>query len=114
MVHHLVLWQIRDDVADKTATLVEFKQRLEALIPLIPEVRQLRVGVNELHGPAASDIALISSFDSWEELDAYQHHPAHQEVVAFVKGVTRERRSVDWSDISDDASPPTKDAITPR
>ncbi|OIO58963.1 MAG: stress responsive protein [Alphaproteobacteria bacterium CG_4_10_14_0_2_um_filter_63_37] len=98
MIHHLVLWQVRDDVADKAATLAEFKQRLEALIPLIPEIRLLRVGINELEGPTASDIALISSFNSWDDLDAYQNHPAHQEVVAFVKGVASERRAVDWAD----------------
>lgn len=100
MVHHLVFWRVKEEAAglNKTAILQKMKCDLEGLNGVIPEIEHLSVGINQKESEFASDIALSSRFQSWEALATYAAHPAHQEVVAFVKDVVAERRVVDWED----------------
>jgi hypothetical protein len=86
------------DGLDRTGILEKLKTDLEALPGQIPEILSLQVGINEKESDAASDVALLSTFADWDALARYQAHPAHQEVVAFVKGVVSERRVVDFED----------------
>jgi hypothetical protein len=54
------------------------------------------VGIDVAHTPDSSDVALYAEFASRDALDAYQPHPAHQEIVGFLKDVRSERRVVDY------------------
>jgi len=38
---------------------------------------------------------LVADFDSVADLEAYQVHPAHEEVVAYVRSVAAARAAVD-------------------
>ncbi len=98
MITHTVCWRVKDGALglSKAEILRKMKTDLEALAGQIPGIQSLRVGINEKPGPQASDVALLSVFESWEALDAYAGHPAHQAVVAFVVQVAEERRVVDF------------------
>lgn len=98
MITHIVCWRVKDEALGlkKTAILEKMKADLEGLNGQIPEIISLSVGVNEKPGDAASDVVLMSSFSDWEALGRYVEHPAHQEVVGFVKEVVLERRVVDF------------------
>lgn len=100
MITHIVQWKVKDHAAalEKPEILEKLKSMLEALPEQIPEIISLKVGINQKPSDAASDIVLLSTFADWEALDGYQIHPAHQEVVAFVKEVVSERRVVDFED----------------
>ncbi|MDK2954581.1 MAG: hypothetical protein PWQ57_77 [Desulfovibrionales bacterium] len=99
MIKHIVMWRVKDGAegASKMENAVEIKTRLEGLMGVVPGVVSLEVGINELAGETSADVVLVSEFASMEELDAYQTHPLHLEVVAFVKKVATERRAVDYS-----------------
>ena len=42
------------------------------------------------------DIALRTRHRSWDELNAYQVHPIHQEVLKHMKSVVEKSVAVDW------------------
>jgi len=100
MVTHVVCWKVKDgaDGLDRDGILEKLKTDLEALPGKIDEILSLTVGINEKESDAASDVVLLSTFADWEALARYQDHPAHREVVGFVKGVVTERRVVDFED----------------
>lgn len=100
MITHVVCWKIKERAGelDKPAILEKLKSDLEALPARIEDILSLTVGINVKEAEAASDVVLLSSFADWEALARYQAHPAHQEVVGFVKEVTTERRVVDFED----------------
>ena len=54
------------------------------------------MGVDLNRTPDSSDVALYSEFESKAALDAHQPHPAHREIVGFLKDVRGERRVVDY------------------
>lgn len=98
MITHIVQWKIQDEALgmDKSELMTKLKADLEALPAVIEEITSLQVGLNEVESDAASDVVLISTFPDWDALKRYQIHPAHQEVVAFVREIVSERRVVDF------------------
>ena len=98
MIVHIVFWRLHAHAAgrSKRENALEMKTRFEALRPLMPGLRRLDVGINFEGSDQASDVALYTEFDSREALDAYQIHPAHKEVAAFIADLRSERRVVDY------------------
>jgi DNA-binding SARP family transcriptional activator len=91
MIKHIVVWQMRESASDEQKQ--EMKRRLEALISRISQLLKIEVGID----PANETMSLYSEFTSKETLDAYQAHPAHQEVVAFVRKLVTARSVCDYT-----------------
>jgi stress responsive alpha/beta barrel protein len=98
MLVHIVFWRLADSAngTSRDANALELKRRFDALRGVIPGMTRCEVGVDVSGSPESSHVALYSEFDSRGALDAYQAHPAHQEIVAFLKTVRTERRVVDY------------------
>ena len=98
MIKHIVMWTLKDSAegADKAANAAKMKALLMALPGLIPVIRELEVGTDVFAATPACDIILYTAFDTRADLDAYQVHPEHQKVVAFVKQVVASRSVVDY------------------
>lgn len=96
MIRHVVMWRLSEQAGDKTDNALRLKQLLEELNGRIPGLLRLEVGIDFSREGESSDVVLYSEFESKEALDAYQRHPAHLEVVPFVKSVRAERRMVDY------------------
>jgi len=85
MIKHIVIWPMKDEVTAEQQ--VEMKNRLEALKGVVAELVDIEVGIDEGNGT----MSLYSEFASQADLDIYQAHSAHQEVVAFVKSLVAGR-----------------------
>jgi len=98
MIKHIVMWTLKDQAegADRIANAKKMKELLEALPQHIACLRSIEVGVDVFAASPACDVILYSVFDSRADLDAYQVHPEHQKVVAFVKQVAASRSVVDY------------------
>ncbi len=96
MIRHIVLWRIAE--TENTAErALAIKENLEALKGKIDEVVDIEVGINFNETEAASDVALVSTFRTKEDLDIYQDHPEHKAVGAnYVRPFVTERRVVDY------------------
>lgn len=92
MVKHTVMWKLKAE--NKAENVIEIKNRLETLVPKINEIKSLEVGINENGGEY--DVILITAFESYEDLKAYDSHPEHQKVRAFISGVVDNRAAVDY------------------
>lgn len=95
-IRHIVLWKLAAEDADTRALHAEqIAERLLALRPQIPEIIALQVGPNVAYPQTNWDVALVGDFADIDALETYQTHPAHQEVVAFVRSVVSDRAAVD-------------------
>ena len=96
MIRHIVLWRIAE--TENTAErALAIKENLEALKGKIDEVVDIEVGINFNETEAASDVALVSTFRTKEDLDIYQDHPEHKAVGAnYVRPFVTERRVVEY------------------
>jgi hypothetical protein len=97
MINHVVLFKLKDYPENEKQMVVnELKSLLEGLKDKIKELKYLEVGVNYELNAKSYDIALISHFDSVEDLDKYRVNPEHLKVVARVAETTSERAAVDF------------------
>jgi hypothetical protein len=93
MITHIVLFKLLDCTPEKAEAT---RQVLAGMAGRIPELRHLEVGVNLVHSDRSYDLALLARFDSLEDLQAYQVHPVHVEVVKYLQGVRQAAIVVDY------------------
>ncbi len=98
MICHIVFWKFSDfaDNRSKDENMDIVKEKLTALLPIIPQIRSFRIGKDVLHSDMSYDMALIMEFDSLTDLDLYKNHPEHKKVSNFVKTVRSDRACVDY------------------
>lgn len=96
MVKHIILWKLKDDVADKAAIKAGIKGGLEGLKGKIPGLVDIRVNAEGLASSSA-DVMLDSTFESEAALKGYAIHPAHVEVAnTKVRPFTASRMCLDY------------------
>jgi len=95
-MRHVVLWKRNGaDAAERAAQAAEVARRLNALEGVVPQLRSISAGPEAACPDVNWDAVLIAEFDSIADLEAYQVHPAHEEVVAYVRSVAAGRAAVD-------------------
>ena len=85
MVKHMIIWKMKDEVADKAAKAAEIKAALEGLVGKIDGLLEMHILIEGL-ACSSGDLMMDSTFASSEALAAYQKHPLH---VAIADGLVR-------------------------
>lgn len=94
MITHIVFFKLVDRSPD---SISKAKSVLLSMEGKIQQLRHLEVGVDVIHSPRSYDLALVTKFDSLEDLESYQVHPYHQgEVVKYIKSVAESSVAVDY------------------
>lgn len=91
MITHVVMFKLNDP---KDAKAV--KDVLESLPPKIEVIRSYQVGIDMVRNERSWDLAVVSTFDSLEDLQTYQTHPDHVEAGGFVKARAASSAAVDY------------------
>ena len=85
MVKHMIIWKMKDEIADKAATAAEIKAALEGLVGRIDGLLSMHI-LTECYPCSAGDVMMDSSFSDRAALEGYQKHPLH---VAIADGLVR-------------------------
>lgn len=95
-LRHVVMWTMAaEDAATRAEHAAEVARRLSDLVGVIPEIRALSAGVNSAYPDVNADVVLIMEVEDLDALEAYQVHPAHQEVAAYIRSVVASRHAID-------------------
>jgi hypothetical protein len=90
---HVVLMKFSDP-----GDAAEARLRLEAVGEAIPEIRSLRVHLDELHTEVSWHLHLVTTHRDADDLRAYQAHPAHLELGAWLRPLLTARAVVDYTE----------------
>ena len=94
MITHIVFFKLSEPTLEAVATVQE---KLLSMRGNIPQLRHLEAGIDFIRSERSFDVALLTTFDSREDLQAYQVHPYHAgEVVPLMKSVCSSIASVDY------------------
>jgi hypothetical protein len=93
MITHVVLFKLKDTSQKSVEKARDVLSGMKGKIPLL---RHLEVGMDVLHSERSYDIALITRFDSMNDLKAYQMHPIHLEVAKYINSVKEASIAVDY------------------
>jgi len=94
MIVHIVMFKFKEE--NRSENIVRAKQMLESLVDKIEPLKVMEVGIDFNGSERAFDLSLYSTFDTVEGLNEYAVHPAHLEVVEFIKQVTEASKVVDY------------------
>ena len=93
MVTHVVLFRLKDrsrkNIERARDVLLSLKDR-------IPVIRSFEVGADIIRSDRSYDLALVSKFDSLDDLEAYRVHPEHVNVVDYIAQVKESSIAVDY------------------
>ena len=93
MIKHIVFFKLEDNSeANKEAV----KTRIMGMKGKIDLLKHIEVGVYFSPEERAFDLALVTDFETKEDLQAYAIHPLHVEVVTFLKSINTVTKVVDY------------------
>lgn len=92
MIAHVVFLKVKNK-----SQAGAIKEKLEALPAQIPEIKKYEVGIDEVESERSFDICLYSQFDSYDTLKIYNEHPAHVEVLGFIRQHAEKVHAVDYT-----------------
>ena len=97
MVKHIVMWKLKDfaEGKSKDENIEYIKAELESLADVIPQIKFLEVGKNILQGEPY-DALLYSEFESADDLEIYQSHPAHKKIAGYIAKIRDGRVAGDY------------------
>ena len=94
MITHIVFFKLADPTRENVEKTALLLRSMEGEIPLL---RHLEAGVDVIRSARSYDVALVTKFDSREDLQAYQVHPYHADtVVPHVRSVSESIVTVDY------------------
>ncbi len=78
MITHIVLFKLQDPTETACQEVVSLLRSMEGKIP---QLRFLQAGTDVVGSERSYDVALITKFDTLDDLAAYQVHAYHADVV---------------------------------
>lgn len=94
MLEHIVLFKPKAQTTPEQED--ELVRRLLALRDQIPDIVDISAGRTITDRSQGYRLGLVVRFRDKEGLDRYGPHPAHQQVVAFVKEIADDLIAVDY------------------
>ncbi len=93
MLKHIVFINLNDPTPE---IMQETVRRLLAMEGKVPELKAIEAGFDILRSERSYDICLITTFESLEAMQAYQVHPVHMDVLAYLTTVRKSSCCVDF------------------
>jgi len=94
MITHIVFFKLSAPTQEKISEVCD---KLLSMQGKIAQLRHLEAGADVIHSERSYDVALITRFDSLDDLQAYQVHPYHAgEVVPLMKSSCSSIVAVDF------------------
>jgi len=84
MITHIVTFKLKDRNMEN---LKKSRNVLMNMENKIPELKHIEVGIDITNSEISHDIALLTKFNSVEDLEAYQNNPLHLDVAEYVFSV---------------------------
>ena len=94
MITHIVFLKLANPTSETAATA---RDKLLGMAGKVPQLRHLEAGIDVIRSERSYDVALLTRFDSLDDLKAYQVHPYHAgEVLPLLKSVCSSIVAVDY------------------
>ena len=96
MVKHYIIWELKDDIPNKSERKAEIKAALEGLVGKIDGLLKMNI-ITEGLPSSSGDLMMDSEFSDKDALIGYQKSPLHLEVAnTLVRPSVEKRLSFDF------------------
>ena len=95
MVKHVVMYKLKEATEQNAIAL---QQKFLSMKGKIDVLKDIQSGLDVLRSDRSFDVVLICQFDTMEDMETYRTNEVHLPVMAYVKSVVQESKSVDYID----------------
>ncbi|MBR3421227.1 MAG: Dabb family protein [Ruminococcus sp.] len=98
MIKHIVMFKLKAaDGRSEYENALEAQRRFDNVIANVKELKSGEIVINSKDAPASNyTISLLCDFETIDDLNAYQVHPAHVEFGKFIGTVKTDRACIDY------------------
>lgn len=98
MIKHIVMFKLKDaEGRTEYENAVEAQKRFEDVIANVAQLKKGEIVINSKDAPQDNyTISLLCDFETIDDLNAYQVHPAHVEFGKFIGTVRTARACIDY------------------
>ena len=96
IIHNIAFKVGGDDPQVKEEQITEVSRRILDLEGKVSGLRSMSIGRDLGRVDGHFDIVLITTHDTYEDLESYQAHPLHADVIAYGKTIFVDRACVDY------------------
>ncbi|MDE5771514.1 MAG: Dabb family protein [Ruminococcus sp.] len=98
MIKHIVMFKLKDtDCKTAYENAVEAKERFNDVIENVKELKKGEIVINSKDADQSNyTISLLCDFETIDDLNAYQVHPAHVAFGKFIGTVKTDRACIDY------------------
>lgn len=93
MVKHVVFLKLEDNSEENKKI---FQEKIMSMQGKIDVLKHIEVGINFSKEERAFDIALITDFESKEDLQSYAVNPVHRKILKFLIATKSVAKVVDY------------------
>lgn len=93
MIKHIVFLKLEDNSEQNKQV---FQDKIMSMKGEIDILKHIEVGINFANEERAYDLALITDFQTKEDLQSYAVNPIHVEVIKFLKSKNTITKVVDY------------------
>ena len=98
MIRHIIMFKFLEvkNEDDRLQKINRMKAAFSPLRNIINVVESYEVAINEKKTDFSYDVAIISEYISWENLEIYIKHPEHQKAIESCKDIKKDKAVVDY------------------
>ncbi|MBQ9898663.1 MAG: Dabb family protein [Ruminococcus sp.] len=98
MIKHIVMFKLTEaDGRSEYENAIEAQKRFEDVIANVPQLKRGEAVINSKDAPQDNyTISLLCDFETIDDLNAYQTHPAHLAFGKFIGTVKTARACIDY------------------
>ena len=92
------MWKFKEEAEGRTKleNMKLVRDRLYALVPIVPEIKAMEIGFDFSQTPMSYDMMLYTEFETKEDLDIYAVDGEHAKVKKIVAATTEARVVLDY------------------
>ena len=97
MVRHTIMWKFKPSDGRTPKEIAEdIKERYQAILGIVPGLKNVEVGVNRNESATSYDAVLIEDFDNWADLASYKADPVRNELKKYIGSHVAARARVEY------------------
>lgn len=98
MIRHIIMFKFTNitDENDRSEKAQRIEKTFGPLKSKIDIIKSYRIGINSKKTDFSYDVAIISEYATWEDLDTYINHPEHQKAIRLCIDIQKEKAIVDY------------------
>lgn len=81
---------------EKSEKAEKMKSVFSPLRNIINVVESYEIAINSKKTDFSYDLAIISEYNTWEDLETYINHPEHQKAIHLCKDIKKEKAVLDY------------------